>query len=134
MTEFRVLLVKEGVVDEGASGMKKQFTASALQDAVDSLTGSVVCDGPEDNPNSIIGKVTDASYESGDGLYCTVNISDEEFAEYVEKGIATVVPRVFHEKINVETVVEPYNIEELQIDAVTSACHSTDHVGDITKV
>ena len=134
MSKFEVLLLQPNVSDRGTSGINKEYTEEALRNSVDSLTGKPVQLGePEvSDADSVIGEVVDAEYVEGEGVQCTVHVEDDRVVKLLEGDVASLAPKLFHEKL--EEFEEQQTISEIEFDAILTTAIPTEQVGDTNSV
>ena len=134
MSKFEVILLQPNVSDSGTSGINKEYTEEALRNSIDSLTGKPVqLDEPAARgADSVIGKVVDAEYIEGKGIKCTVDVENDRVAKLLERGIASLAPKLFHEVL--EEFEERQTINEIEFDAIFTTPMTTEQVGDTNSV
>ena len=134
MSKFEVLLLQPNVSDRGMSGIDKEYTEEALRNSVDSLTGKPVQLGEPTTrgAGSVVGEVVDAEYVEGEGIKCTVDVENDRVAKLLEGGVASLTPKLFHEKL--EECEERQTISEIEFDAIFTTGMTTEQVGETNSV
>jgi len=109
MVTYNVEVIRPGVTT-GAAQIEREYTEDELKDALESLEGTRVTDEARmTTVDSVIGEVTDVRYQNG--VQCTVDIFDDEMAERIDEGLASLAPSMSLSSNNNEDPVRAEDIE-----------------------
>jgi hypothetical protein len=89
-----------GDVTQGASGVKKKWPASELEDAADTLEETNLVVDHNNSADGVVGKVVKAGYKEGTGVVYEAELYDEDLADKIDNGLLEVSIRGYHADVS----------------------------------
>lgn len=131
-TTIKGIALEPHTESRGTSGLERTYSDEDLKDATETLNGKPVVSNAEwDDPEKVIGEVTDVEYEEGEGVRFEAHIEDEEAAERIREELAEVAPR-FLVEVNDEDDEVSTNVRSF--DGLFTCPETAEGVPGVTEI